>query len=127
MEVVLIGQLQKDVHDSHYHLTNATRVGRWRRESRTDRSLIEAAADRFLSATAQLLTEENPGSGLRNVDDLDHVLLDAGKDLMYTPALIGGSDEVHGLFDVFVNLSTLKYEGKEGVGRIVIARPQHPL
>jgi hypothetical protein len=31
-----------------------------------------------------------------------------------------------GLFDVCTNLSTLKYEGKEGIGRIVFARRQHP-
>lgn len=126
-EVVLILQIQKDIHDSHYHLTKTTHVcRRSTRESRIDRSLIDAVADGFLAATADVLTRENPGSGFSNVEDLDHVLLNAAKNLMYTPALAGGGDDIHGLFDVFVNLSTLKYEGKEGVGRIVIARPEHP-
>ena len=127
MEVILILQLQKEIHNSHFHMTKTTYVKNWQTEEyRVDRSLIDAVAYRFLNASGEVLTRENPGWGFYNVKDLDQVLLTAAKALMYTPALVGGGREIHGLFEVFVNLSTLKYEGKEGVGRIVIARPKHP-
>jgi hypothetical protein len=54
-------------------------------------------------------------------------MLKAANRLMYTPAVAGGNDQgLHGLYEACNTLSTLKYEGKEGVGRIVLARRDHP-
>src|SRR4051812_39715035 len=43
------------------------------------------------------------------------------------PAWAGGNFHgLHGLFEACNAISTLKYEGKEGVGRLVLAHPEHP-
>ena len=66
-------------------------------------------------------------AGWSNIDDQGHLMLKASRRLMDTPALAGGTDEGrNGLFEACNTISTLKYEGKEGVGRIVIARRGHP-
>ncbi|MDB5308804.1 MAG: hypothetical protein JWO38_3006 [Gemmataceae bacterium] len=125
---VFILQLQRDIHDSYYQLQRATGRKRGRpREYRIDRSLIDAVAVDYLGETMRELTKENPGAGLENIKDLDHLLLNAAKSLMHTPGLARGNDEgLQGLFDACNSLSTMKYEGKEGVGRLILARPDHP-
>jgi hypothetical protein len=64
---------------------------------------------------------------MRNIDDQDHLLLRASKSLMSAPAVAGGNGEgQHGLFEACNTLSTMKYEGKEGIGRLVFARRNQP-
>jgi hypothetical protein len=125
--VILILQLQKDVFDNYYTLQKGIYRERGLHEYRLERSLIEAVAVQYLEATADELRSPNPGAGWYNIEDKEHLMLKAAKRLMYTPAVAGGNDQgLHGLYEACNTLSTLKYEGKEGVGRIVIARRDHP-
>ena len=99
----------------------------WRSRSRLERSLVEAVIVQFLQETAEQLTAEHPGRSFSNIKDGDHLFLKASKRMMTTAAVAGGNERgLHGLFDACNTLSTLKYEGKEGIGNIVFARPMHP-
>jgi hypothetical protein len=124
-EVTLVLQLPEDLHDSYYHLKRAAyRAGF--HEYRLERSLVDSVAREYLAQTAEVLTTKNPGAGWGNIKDQENLLLRAAKGLMYTPAVAGGNEDgLHGLFDACNNLSTLRYEGKEGVGRLVFARSDH--
>jgi DisA bacterial checkpoint controller nucleotide-binding len=126
-EVVLILQIQKPVFDSYYTLRKGSYRERDLHEYRLERSLIEAVAVQYLEQIAGELCSPNPGAGWHNIQDKEHLMLKAAKRLMYTPAVAGGNYQgLHGLYEACNTLSTLKYEGKEGVGRIVIARRDHP-
>jgi hypothetical protein len=125
----LIVQVQKDIHDQYYHLTKPTyRDQGGLHEYRRERSLIEAVIVQYLQETAEELTTDLPGAGVSNIRDQDYLFLKASKRLMTTTAAVAGGSHfaVQGLFDACNTLSTLKYEGKDGVGRIVFARPKHP-
>jgi hypothetical protein len=92
-EVLIILQLQKDVHDEYYHLKR----GHYRdrsglHEYRLDRSLIEAIALKFLWSIAQELKSERPSDGLRIIDDLDDLIRKAANSVM-TPAAAAGGNE----------------------------------
>ena len=91
------------------------------------RSFLDAAAEAFLSAAADHLQRPDPGVGFRVIADRDQVLRDAARELMYNPGHFGGNEHgLHGLYEVCTTLSTLRYEGKPGVGAIVFAPPDHP-
>jgi DisA bacterial checkpoint controller nucleotide-binding len=125
---VLIVQVQKDVHEKYYHLTKPTYHVRGLGDYRRERSLIEAVIVQYLQETGPGLTAERPGAGISNINDQDYLFLNASKRLMRTTAAAsaGSHFAVEGLFDVSNTLSTQKYEGKEGIGRIIFARPGHP-
>jgi DNA integrity scanning protein DisA with diadenylate cyclase activity len=127
-DLVLILQLHREVHDEYYHLKKGTYLDRrGHHEYRRERSLIDAVIEDFFIAMLNELMKENPGAGFEIIEDQDHLMLKAAKALMKTPAVAGGNEEgLRGLFDACNNLSTLKYEGKEGVGKLVFARPGHP-
>jgi hypothetical protein len=89
--------------------------------------LIDAVAGRFLSQSIGELRTELPGSGWSNIEEPDRLVLKAAKDLMFNAGYAGGNqDGLFGLYEVCNNLSTLKYESHEGVGRIAFVRPNHP-
>ncbi len=125
--VVLILQLQKAVFDCYYALEKGMYRERGLHEYRLERSLIEAVVVQYLAETVAELRSPTPGAGWSNIEDKEHLMLKAAKRLMYTPAVAGGNEQgLHGLYEACNTLSTLKYEGKEGVGRIIIARRDHP-
>jgi hypothetical protein len=127
-EVIIVLQVQKDVHDEYYQLKkrfweHRARVFRFRLE----RSLIDAVIDHYLDESRRVLGGIQHGSILGNIEDVDHLFLESAKSLMYAPGRAGGNDkDLAGLFDACNNLSTMKYEGKEGVGTVVFARRKHP-
>ncbi len=125
--ILLIVQVQKDVHDNYYHLKQGTYRDRGGdHEYRRERSLIDSVIAEYFASMAEELLKENPGAGLEIIEDQDHLFLRAAKALMRTPAIAGGNEEgLHGLFDACHNLSTLKYEGKDSIGSLVFARPAH--
>jgi hypothetical protein len=129
-------QLQKDVHDSYYHLKNDWYYDRelpagetdpgTRHRYRLDRSLIEAVVMEYFVETGRVLENGNPGSGVHNVPDVDQLFLSASRAMML-PAAVAGRNPfgLHGAFDACNTISTLKYEGKEGVGRMLFAKRNH--
>lgn len=91
-------------------------------------SLIMAAMFRFHEECIKSLTEPEPGSGLLvRPRETEELLRAAGKLLMDTPAqALGMSPAAAKLFTTCNTISSLRYEGAEGVGKLLLARRRHP-
>lgn len=125
--VLVVFQLSRPLCDSHYRLTRTTVDEQSTQPCYRTPSLLAALVEEFLSACATALHQPDAGAGFHVLDEPDELLRRAAKQLMYGPAWAGGNfDGLHGLFEACNAISTLKYEGKEGVGRLVLARPDHP-
>lgn len=79
---------------------------------------------------SKALQKNDPGIGVRILAHEDEeIIRTAGEYLMYTPAWAAFSEEVKGfrrLFHVCNVISSLRYEGAEGIGSILFARRGHP-
>ena len=91
-------------------------------------SLLVAALYRFNEECVKSLTEPEPGAGfLFRPRETDELLRAAGRSLLDTPAHALGADPgVAQLFTTLNTISSLRYEGEEGVGRLLLARRGHP-
>ncbi|MFD1871369.1 diadenylate cyclase [Hymenobacter bucti] len=106
-------------------------------------SLLVAAMSRFNEETVKALTEPEPGAGLLyRPRDTEELLRAAGRSLLDAPALaVGSADWSSGerldwgsstgpgaerLFYIINTISSLRYEGAEGVGCLLLARRGHP-
>jgi hypothetical protein len=124
--VMMVLQLSRPIFDSHNSLTRDFIQERTTVTYHRAPSLLSAVIDEFMQACATFLHRPNPGAGFRIIEEDEELLRRAAKELMYGPAWSGGNHHgLHGLFEACNAISTLKYEGKEGVGRLVIARPEH--
>jgi hypothetical protein len=122
--VCVVLQFNGDAFESHYALARNKVDGRHRIYT----SLIDATITEYFSECVQTLSKPDPGSGLGLTDrDYDEIIRSAGKSLMYTPAWAGGElMGLHGLFHACNTISSLRYEGAEGIGKMLIARREHP-
>ena len=91
-------------------------------------SLLVAAMYRFNEECIKLLSDAEPGAGVfTRPREADELLRGAGKLLMDTPAqALGLEPGAARLFDTLNTISSLRYEGAEGVGRLLLARRGHP-
>ncbi|MGI4834289.1 MAG: diadenylate cyclase [Janthinobacterium lividum] len=104
-------------------------------------SLLTAAMYRFNEEAVKALTEPEPGAGfLFRPRDTEELLRAAGRSLLDTPALAVGADDwtsgqnlgtstgpgAERLFYIINTISSLRYEGAEGVGCLLLARRGHP-
>ena len=90
-------------------------------------SLLMAALYRFNEEGMKALSEPEPGAGLiirpRESDELLRV---AGKTFLDTPAQALGLPAITNLFATCNTISSLRYEGAEGIGKLLLARRGHP-
>jgi len=121
--VSVVLQLSRAQYESYYAL-NRNQVD----QVSVHTSLLNATINEFLDLCAEALSKPSPGEGFHDFpEDKSEIIRKAGRNLMYTPANAGGELEgLHGLFDVCNTISSLKYEGAEGTGRMLIARRDHP-
>ncbi len=106
-------------------------------------SLLAAAMFRFNEETVKALTEPEPGAGLLyRPRDTEELLRAAGRSLLDAPAMaVGSADWSSGerldwgsstgpgaerLFYIINTISSLRYEGAEGIGCLLLARRGHP-
>jgi len=106
-------------------------------------SLLAAAMARFNEETVKALSEPEPGAGLLyRPRDTEELLRAAGRSLLDAPAVaVGSADWSSGerldwgsstgpgaerLFYIINTISSLRYEGAEGVGCLLLARRGHP-
>jgi hypothetical protein len=124
--VVTIIQVQKAVYESYYHLSQGTYMARERREFKRDRSFIEAVISGYLDETCMVIPKGDLGRAWGYIDDRNYLIQNAAKHFMRTVAIAGGNDfGLQGTFEACNTISTLKYEGTAGVGRIIFCRPDH--
>lgn len=122
--VCVVLQVNQEVWDSYFSLTISKVDSRYSVAT----SLLDAAVDIFLDECAEVLRKPNPGQDLDCIGrDAGEIIRSAGKKLMYTPAWQGKeSSGLHHLFDSCNTISSLKYEGAEGAGELIVARKDHP-
>lgn len=91
-------------------------------------SLLEGALLRFSEECTKSLIEPEPGAGLLfRPRETDELLRAAGRSLLDTPAQALGTDPgTVVLFNTLNTISSLRYEGGAGVGRLLLARRGHP-
>jgi len=91
-------------------------------------SLLISAILRFNEECMKSLTEPEPGAGLLiRPRETEELVRAAGKLLMDTPAqALGISPATAKLFATCNTISSLRYEGAEGVGKLLLARRYHP-
>lgn len=121
--VSVVLQLDREAFNSHYSLVKDIVD-----DLHAATSLLDATVTEYLRECAKELDKPNPGDSFRTFDrDPVEIIRAAGKLLMYTPANAGGEPHgLHGLFDTCNTISSLRYEGAEGVGKMLIARRGHP-
>ncbi|GAA3974910.1 DNA integrity scanning protein DisA nucleotide-binding domain protein [Hymenobacter antarcticus] len=91
-------------------------------------SLLVAAMYRFNEESVKALSEPEPGAGIiMRPRESEELLRAAGKSLLDTPAQALGLDPATTkLFATCNTISSLRYEGAEGVGKLLLARRGHP-
>jgi hypothetical protein len=90
-------------------------------------SLIDATVYEFLEFCTQELSKPNPGQSLMLSKEYPEIVRAAGKSFMYTASNAGKNfSGLHGLFEACNTISSLRYEGAEGVGQLVVAPEDHP-
>lgn len=122
-EVVVVLRFEKELYQLFYSLKNDTVNERYK----ISRSFIESCVSEFLNAAAEALEKEQPGAGGGIERPTDELMRRSAKTLMYTPAWYGGRFEgLHGLYEAANAISLSRYEGSEAVGRLLVARSDHP-
>lgn len=119
--VFVVLELDKKTLNSYYSLTKEKFDDRYK----ISRSFIESAIDTYLKESAIALKDPNKGIGAieRPADEL---LRESGKQFMYSISHSGENfDGLHGLYDACNTISSLKYEGADGLGKMIIAKKDH--
>jgi hypothetical protein len=86
-------------------------------------SLLDAVVDEFLSECAQALAKLEPGRLGVIGREADEIIRAAGRKFMYTPGF-----KTQGMLDLFNacnTIASMRYEGGESIGRLLIARRDH--
>lgn len=91
-------------------------------------SFVEAAIEHVLSeATAELLRPEPGRTVLGHMKRSDEIVRESASAFMKTPGvLIGDRNAYFDLFEQFNVIASLFYEGKRGIGRLILANPENP-
>ena len=121
--VFVVLQFERRIYESHYSLSRDVEDGYY-----IETSLLNATIREFLRLCSDALKKPEPGASPLALDrETTEVIRAAGKSVMYTPANAGKNmDGIHGLFDACNVISSMRYEGSESVGRMIIARKNHP-
>jgi len=126
---VVLG-LQETVMDSHTSLVSDSVAIHKYRSFKVPRSLLEAVVGECLGDAASELLKPEPGSDPMSGKSRDEMLRAAGR------RMVGGAAQradtfdnqegcEEGLFDACNRASSLKYEGADSVGHILLARADH--
>ncbi len=91
------------------------------------RSLVDAAAIELLSSFAEELSKPQAGMSLLRGRTVEEIIRSAGNELALTAGF--AAEPTLGIGDLceWCNvISSMKYEGQDGIGEIVVARDDHP-
>ena len=121
--IFVILQLTKSAYESHYRLTKDKFMDRYS----ISVSLINSIIAKFLEVSSCELYVPDAGAGLEfSKYEGVEIIKSAGNSFMYTVSSKGNSlYGLHGLFEACNIISSLKYEGEEGFGGLVIAPKDH--
>jgi len=117
--VFTVLELNKSALAKHYSLTKATYAERY--PIRT--SLIDSLIYQYLICCTETLYQPTPGTDAMS-RSLEEIFRSAAEEFMRTIAQ-AGSFPFGGLYNTCNSISSLKYEGADGIGKILIARKGH--
>ncbi len=119
--VFVVLEIEKEAINKYYSLTKT----KWNNRFHMSRSFIESAIDIYLKESAISLKDPNNTMGIER--PADELIRESAKQFMYSISQAGGNFEgLHGLYDSCNTISSLKYEGAEGLGKMAIVRKDHP-
>lgn len=122
--VIVVLQFNRDVYLAQYSLTK-TKFNIFT----INTSLLDATIEVYFEHCAKALGKPDPGYDLISIfeRDPDEIIFAAGKNLMYTPlAACGEFGSWHGLFEAYNTISSLNYEGAQGIGKMLLSKKGHP-
>lgn len=119
--VFTILEVNKQAFNRYYSLTKTKFNDRFK----ISRSFIESTIDTYLKECSNAL--KDPDNAINAIErPTEELLREAGKQFMYTVSSASENfNGLHGLFDTCNAISSLKYEGAEGLGKLVIAKKDH--
>lgn len=122
-QVYVVTELNKKILNTYYYLTR----DRSPTGQRISRSFIESIIKVYLDASIQALKAKSQSEFNVLSKSRDELVSKAGHDFMTTVSMSGQNPSgLHVLYDACNTISSLKYEGAEGFGKMVIASPGHP-
>jgi len=121
--VYVVLELNRKVLNTYYYLTKDSSAS----GHRISRSFIESVISVYLDASANALKVKSQPEFNVLSKSRDELVSKAGNDFMTTVSMAGQHpNSLHVLYDACNTISSLKYEGAEGFGKMVIARKNHP-
>lgn len=121
--VYVIIELNKKILSTYYSLTRDIGSG----GQKLSRSFIESVIKVYLDASANALKAKSQSDFNVLSKSRDELVSKAGHDFMTTVSMAGQHPNgMHVLYDACNTISSLKYEGAEGFGKMVIAHKNHP-
>ncbi len=122
--VFVVLEVQKSIISKYYSLIKDKFDNRDRHT--ISRSFIESAIYVYLEACSRALKDSDASFHVIGRES-EELIRDAGKRFMYTVSQVGKNFVgFHGLYDACNTIASLKYEGEEGLGEMVIAAQNHP-
>ncbi len=120
--VFVVLEINKQALNSHYSLTKTKMDERYK----ISRSFIESAIDTFLKECSNAL--KDPDKGIMAIErPSEELMRESGRQFMYSISQAGKNfNGLHGLYDACNSIASLRYEGAEGLGKIFIAKKDHP-
>ena len=121
--VCCVLELNKAAYHAHYKLNQDKIKDRYPVET----SLLNSSIELFLGLCTKALKEPNAGENLVVIDrSSDELIREAARLLMSSPMERVADLPNHHFFDSCNIVASLRYEGKEGVGRLLVAKRNHP-
>ncbi|QTE21095.1 DNA integrity scanning protein DisA nucleotide-binding domain protein [Polaribacter cellanae] len=119
--VFTVLSLNKRKLEKYYSLTK----DKWNDRFHISRSFIESCIDTFLDECTHELKDPNRGISFMS-RKAEELLRDSARNFMYSASNVGGNFEgLHGLYDTCNEIASMKYEGAEGLGGLVVAPSGH--
>jgi len=119
--VFVILEMQKDALGKYYSLTIDKRYDR----NKFNRSFIESTVNMFLKESTNALKDPHNLFAIERTTE--ELLRESAQQFMYSISSAGENFEgLHGLYDTCNTIASLRYEGAEGLGKMVIAKRDHP-
>lgn len=119
--VFVVLEINKETIKKFYSLTKDTYNDRFK----ISRSFTESTINTYLKECSIAL--KDPNRGISAIErQSEELLRDSAKQFMYSISQAGGNLYwLHGLYEACNTIASLKYEGAEGLGKMVIAKKDH--
>lgn len=122
--VFVVTELNKSVMNTYYTLTKDYSTAT--RTQKISRSFIESIIKTYLNASTNALKAKSLSEFKILSKSRDELVSSAAHDFMKTVSACGqNGHNLHILYDACNTISSLKYEGEEGLGKMIIAKKNH--